>query len=129
MTSQPDIQAQVEHADRARRAAMLAGDVAALERLIAPDGIYIHNNGLRETGAQYLAQMGQQTYAYSRVDLVDCTWRLHEDIAVVAGTQYLEAGLRDGPKHSLKMLAVIVWERRGGIWMMVHFQSTLLTGA
>lgn len=118
--------AEVAQADQARRAAMLAGDVAALERLIAPDAIYIHTNGWRETGLEYLQSVRAQKYTYVGVELDRCTYRVYGNAVLVAGIQTLEAHLPGATTNRIVIQAVLVWEKRADNWAMVHYQGTNL---
>ena len=127
MNPEKTIVAQIEQADAARRAAMVAKDADALARLICPDAIYMHNNGRAETGQEFVAAVRAGKYDYSAVEMANCQFRVIGDVVVVSGTQTIAAVRPDGVPVRIDVRAVVVWQRQGGDWVLVHYQSTLPT--
>ncbi|WP_340315855.1 nuclear transport factor 2 family protein [Rhizorhabdus argentea] len=118
--------AEIEMAETRRRAAMVAGDVEALMAIIDEDALYVHTNGLRETGPEFLELVRSGTYRYADVNQPEMIVRmLAADVAVVTGRTILHAII---PDNSIKVVdgrSVVIWARRGGEWRMQHYQGTL----
>ena len=104
---------------------MAAGDLATLERLIGRDALYVHTNGLRETGAEYLELIANGTYRYADVVQPEMTIRfLGDDIAIVTGRTILRAILPDGSIKVVDGRSIVVWWCEAGNWRLQHYQGT-----
>lgn len=70
---------------KARSAAVVAGDVAALERILHPDFVYVNSYGLRLNRADYLGNFtnSEGDLKWQSQDLSDIEIRLHGDTAIV----------------------------------------------
>jgi len=115
---------EVEAANQARRAAMVAGDIAALERLVDENAIYIHTNGWRETGAEYLDAVRRRKYTYVGADLSYRRVRVIGDVGIVSGLMTLTAKVEGGTLTTVDIQCVEIWERRTDGWIMIHYQGT-----
>src|SRR4029079_1343308 len=76
---------ELRQADAARFAAMVAGDRAALERMLGSDLSYTHSNGLVQDRAQFLAALQKRTLRYESMAPSDVAVRLYGDTGVVTG--------------------------------------------
>ena len=99
--------------------AMVGGDAAALEELLADDLVYTHSSASVDTKASLIESITSRR-PYQQVERSDEQIRLYGDAAVVNGQARIE--LR-GPR-TLNLRYVDVWVRRGGRWQMVAWQST-----
>lgn len=116
---------EIEEIEARRRAAMVAGDLAALERLIDDEALYVHTNGLRETKAEYMALVRDGTYRYQAVNQPEMAVRmLGDSVAVVTGRTILHAIVPGGDIKVVDGRSIVLWARRGGEWKMQHYQGT-----
>ncbi|MBZ0314802.1 MAG: nuclear transport factor 2 family protein [Anaerolineae bacterium] len=70
---------------KARSAALVTGNVAALERILHPDFVYVNSYGLRLNRADYLGNFANAdgSLKWQSQDLSDIEIRLHGDTAIV----------------------------------------------
>ena len=59
-------EADIMRLEDERYAAMLAKDVAALERLLHPDLVYMHSSGIADTKASYIAGVRDRVWDYTQ---------------------------------------------------------------
>ncbi|GHC85207.1 hypothetical protein GCM10007320_29980 [Pseudorhodoferax aquiterrae] len=108
-----------------RRTAMLAGDIAALESLLAPDLRYTHSTGASDTQGSLLAKLAGGQIAYRRLAFRPLAVQCTADAGTVAGEMHAEV-LRDGLPRSVAACYLAVWLRRAGAWQLAAFQGTAL---
>lgn len=123
-----DARTAVLAAEKRRRAAMLAGDLGALEELLDPRLQFVHSTGAVDDRATYLAKM-----AVGRIEYIDIVWSEERVIELAPGAALLAGrmvtGVRvDGTGKRLDNRVVTAWTQRDGAWRLVAFQSTPLAG-
>jgi ketosteroid isomerase-like protein len=119
MTSPPDIQRLEDE----RYAAMLGKDVAALERLLHPDLVYMHSSGIADTKASYIAGVRDGVWTYHRIERSDQTVLRHGTLALVFHALKMDISVRGAPK-SLNNRALAVWVAdEAGVWRLIAVQS------
>lgn len=114
-------------ADARRFAAMVQGDQAALEGLLADDLTYTHSNGQLETRAQFLESLRSGTMRYLSAEPSGQEVRLYGDTAVVTGRAEIKASLQ-GQELVLSLRFTEVWVKSGGAWKLAAWQSTRIAG-
>src|SRR5262249_44454830 len=109
-----------------RAQAMDAGDVARLERLLAPGALYVHSNGVSEDGAAYLAGLATGAVGDRGITL-EVTRLVHAGAAgcVLAG-RMRGSVLKGGSEIQLRSLYLAVWQAGppGEGWRLAAFQAT-----
>lgn len=123
-----DARQEVLAADARRFAAMVQGDLAALDRLLADDLTYTHSTGQLETKAQFLESLRSGTLRYLSAKPSDQAVRLYGDMAVVTGRAEMKASSQ-GQDLVLTMRFTEVWVKSGGAnsggaWKLAAWQST-----
>lgn len=119
-------QATLEQAVDALRVAMVAGDGAALNRLLDDRLTYMHSSGHSQTKANLLNDLaGKQffaslTYTESKIDLIDNT-----GIATVTVDQV--KNLPGGKTRASRIKILQTWVRTGGEWKLAARVSALIT--
>jgi ketosteroid isomerase-like protein len=108
-----------------RYAAMLAKDVAALERLLHPDLVYMHSSGVADTKASYIAGVRDRVWDYSAIARSDQTVRLHGALALVFNRLKIDLSVR-GVAKSLDNRALAVWVADDGTWRLIALQSGMV---
>ncbi len=113
----------VQRVDRARLAAMMAGDGVALGRLMSEELRFVHSDGRIETKADYVKNMlaGDTQYADAKTSGVEVL-KASGDVVILIGAQEMRKRL--GPTWSeIKLRYMAVWRNEGGTWRMFAWQS------
>jgi ketosteroid isomerase-like protein len=105
--------------------AMIAGDLATLDRLLADELTYVHSNGQVETKAEFLGRIKSGDLKYRSVRREDVRVRVEGRAAVVTGRAAMEVRSK-GEDLSLQMRFTDVYVERGGRWKLLAWQSTRL---
>ena len=115
--------AAVLRADEARLAAMMAGEGAALGRLMSEELAFVHSDGRIESKADYVKNLlaGDTAYAEAKTSGVR-TMEPAPGVVILIGAQDMRKRL--GPAWSeVKLRFMAVWRNEGGTWRMVAWQS------
>lgn len=112
-------------AEQARRSALLAGDLAALDRLLAADLRYTHSNGKVEDKAAVVHAIRSGQLTYERFDLD----RLHAQ-EISPGVAVLTGALNQrkrqaGKTNDASLLFQAVWRLSPAGWQLVSLQTAL----
>ncbi len=119
----------VLRADKARLAAMMAGDGEALGRLLSDQLRFVHSDGRVESKADYVKNLmaGDTAYADARTSGIETT-QVSADVVVILGAQEMRKRL--GPDWStIKLRYLAVWRNENGAWRMVAWQSARPAGS
>jgi len=110
--------------DEARRAAMIAEDFAALDRLLADDLVHIHAAGNADTKAQYL-KMIADFCGFEAIERGPVTVRFYGDTAVMTGRMTHTVRIKPtGAVRTMEAFGTQVWARQGDGWRQVLYQAT-----
>jgi uncharacterized protein (TIGR02246 family) len=122
-----DASDEVLQAEQARTTALIAGDFASLDKLMADDVTYVHASGQHDTKQTYLAALRSGVLSYQ-------SWQAHEihvrmlgnDVAVLNGIYTVHAmDHRVGNDEIIIDIHFLtVYARRDGRWQQVAWQST-----
>ena len=111
-TSHSEGEAAVRAAVAKLNAAALAGDAAALDKLIAPDLMYAHSNAKVETKAECIAALVKSKPNFVVADGLVVS--VHGNSAMVHGKMTAHNGATATPLHFMMM-----WVKDGGSWKLV----------
>jgi ketosteroid isomerase-like protein len=113
----------VKKADDARIKAMMAGDGAALGRVLSDALVFAHSDGRIESKADYVKNMMAGDTAYTDGKTLEVkSSQVTADVVVLFGRQQMKKKL--GPTWSdLDLRFMSVWRNEGGTWRMVAWQS------
>lgn len=108
--------------EEARRAAMLAGDTAALGDLFDENLVYIHSTGARDNRESYLDKLASGAMRYEAVKLHVSEIQTRERLALVCGA--IEASVRtaSGTIAAASQYEA-VWMRTDGRWRLSVIQG------
>ncbi|CAN7771139.1 nuclear transport factor 2 family protein [Cupriavidus necator] len=120
--------AALRQADQARYRAMLSGDLAALDALLADELSYTHSSALRESKAEYLGSIRSGRVRYLHASLAEVGQAVYGDMAVMQGKALLRAVV-DGAERTLDNRFLSVWRRHRGAWQMLAWASTPMPAA
>lgn len=99
-------------------AAQMAGDLAALDEILADELTYIHANGQPDDKAAFLA--GPVRDGYLSIVRSEGSVRRFGDLAIITGT----ADIQPIPDLRFQARFTDVWQLRDGRWVNVAWQST-----
>lgn len=120
-----DAQPAVLAADAARFAAMVRGDLAALDTLLAPDLTYVHTDGTAETKPQFLERLRAGRLRYLEIRPTDRRVREYPPLALVTGRSAMRAR-SEGRVLRFDIRFTAVYRRMDGRWALVAWQATRL---
>jgi hypothetical protein len=104
-----------------RYAAMLAGDVATLERLLDDELTYTHSNGVVDTKATYIAGVRDKVWEYRAIAREDERVVVRGNCALVFCRLRIDLLVRGAPrKVDSKSLAVWLQDREQCRLLAVH---------
>ena len=108
-------------AERGR--AMVAGDLAVLDRILAADAIYTHSNGRAETKREFIDAIRSGGRKYVRMTSSGLHVRRAGDAVVVTGNADGEV-VAGGATIPLALIYTAVYAETGGSWKLVAYEST-----
>lgn len=124
--AQPDAdQARILTLESAWDQAVRQKDVHALELLIAPELVYVEYDGKRMSQMEYLSNVQGKTQNVAKIVSDSVSVQVYGGAGVVTGV-YRENGVNNGKPYELRERFMDVWMRRGGSWVCVASQSTLI---
>jgi len=102
------------------------GDVAVLDRMLAPGYTHHDASGARLGRADWLDYAGKRTGRATTIGFHDVSYRLFGDVAVVTGRNVIMGGgaAFAGDTRDLEIVFTQVWIRSGGRWLREAFQAT-----
>ena len=112
-------------AEDERYAAMVDGDIEALDRLIADEVSYAHSSGIRDTKEQYFGKVRSGYYDYHRIDHPVERVEVMGDTAIVVGRMTADLTV-DGTRKTIDNLSLAVWSRMDGGWRLLAYAPTRL---
>jgi ketosteroid isomerase-like protein len=116
--------AEILALDEQRRAALIAGDFATLDRLLADDLVHVHGTGLPDCKAHYLQDL-RETFEFVAISRGETQVRVYGDAAIVTGPMLHKVRLKtDGKLVEMAAYGTQIWERRSDGWKLVFYQAT-----
>ena len=121
------VESEVLTAEKSRREALVADDMAAFALLISDDMTHVHTTGIVQGKAELLNHAGGflRLINIERHDLKVRT--IDENHAIMTGGM-TNTVARRGHDERVEVQAFVtqVWQRREGRWQIVNFQATRL---
>jgi hypothetical protein len=118
-----ELTAEVAAAERARFAAQVKRDTAALRTLLAGDLVYVHSNALIESKEHFIETVASGTIVYEEIVPLEMSHRIFGTTAV--GNGRVKVGVQmNGQKLVVDLLFTTVQVKRHGRWELVAWQST-----
>lgn len=118
----PDTGQTIAALEDARYDAMLAGDIATLDRLLDPGLRYIHSSGGTDSKDSYLAGFASGHFRYRRIERSEQLIQPAGDAALVLNHLSIDI-LVGGVAKQVEARALAVWSRTSGAWKLLCVQS------
>ena len=129
MTASNDqtISAQIIALEKRRCGALIANNMAALQKLVSDDLVYTHGSGVVDDKTVYLAAQRAKVAIYETIDHEDLRVRAyHSNVAILTGRLRLAIKVKGEPR-SVDDRFTSVWvrsDRETDDWQFVSFQAT-----
>lgn len=124
MSTGPDpIAQEILALEDERYRAMVDGDLATLERLLADGLVYTHSSSAVDGKASYLESLRSGKVVYRKAERAEERIQVLGDAAVITGELRLDV-LLDGNPRALRSRFLTIWARGPKGWQMVALQST-----
>jgi hypothetical protein len=111
-----------------RYAAMLAGDVDALDRLMHPQMMYAHSSGFEDTKSDYLDKLRRGVYVYRAIRRAGQRVTVNRNVAMVFQELNIEV-MVNGVLKTMSNRALAVWTYEDDRWQLLGVQSGSMPGA
>jgi ketosteroid isomerase-like protein len=121
-------QSQIEMLEAARRDAMLAADVAALDELLAEEMTWVHASSSVDDKASFLRGFSTGDLRCFRLDHSETTIRLYGSTALVTGSVEMDVTV-SGTRRTATNRYACLWVNQDGRFRLVLWQSTRLPPA
>lgn len=120
------VTAEIKALEARRFAALIAGDTATLDWLMADDAVVCHGSGSIEKKADFIPNLPRRL-DIREARMRDVTYRVRGDVVIENG--FYESVQRQKLKpgtdfYSQTAIQTVVWERVGGRWRQVLVQQT-----
>lgn len=123
-----DIAAAIRAAEQRRCAAMLRGDVAALDALLDARLQFHHATGAVDGKDAYLTKVSGGRIEYVAIQWdEDSVTTLGPDAALLTGRMTTEVRV-EGTQKRLNNRVMMAWTKDNDTWRLVAFQSTPIAG-
>ncbi|MGO4448296.1 nuclear transport factor 2 family protein [Phyllobacterium sp. TAF24] len=119
-------EAVIEQCEERLRLAMLAGDVEALNTLLADDLIFIDHQGRRASKADDLQVYRSGVLELVQIEILDRIIKPLDNAALVS-LRARVAGAYYGEKFSEKLAYTRVWSRTSGAWTIIAAHCSRIT--
>lgn len=116
---------EIKALEEARNQAVLHGDVAALDRMTSEDYTFITLRGELRTKSEILKGFASGSFKYASRQIADLNVRVYGSTAVVTGRS-VQKGMENGKDYSGPYWFTRVYVKRGGRWITVALQTTLI---
>jgi ketosteroid isomerase-like protein len=124
--AQDSAQSKILALERSWNQAVQQRDGRAVEPLLGNELIYIDYDGTVMDKGRYMASVKSSTLHAQQVTSESMKVRVYGASAVVVGV-YRERGTKHGKAYLHRERFVDTWLNRGGAWVCVASQSTLIT--
>jgi ketosteroid isomerase-like protein len=106
-----------------RRQALLAGDMPALQGLLADDLVYVHSTAVCDRKDSYLAKLSVGSLKYLELSFIELQVQTLAQVAVVHGRMAAVVS-KDGQRKSVASLFMTVWACGvDGVWRLQAHQG------
>jgi len=118
-----DMKTEIGLREAARRRAVLAKDLGALEDLLDDQLVYVHSSGVADTKTSYLDGLRTGIWNYHRVGSSQERYVFHGETALVFCRLSIDITV-SGTYKSFESNALMVWVFSSGRWRLAAVQSS-----
>lgn len=118
----PAVKAAVLSAEDDWKAAVLKGDRAALDKLLADDLSYTHSSAKTQTKEQFIQDATGGATTYKSIEFENTKLRQYGSVVVITHSAVITT-VQTGASH---LYLTEIWAQQAGRWQMVSRQATKL---
>ncbi|HYZ86656.1 MAG TPA: nuclear transport factor 2 family protein [Bryobacteraceae bacterium] len=118
--------ADVEKAEKAWIAAVIARDYQALDKIYDPGLIYAHSTGNVENKQQYMERLKGGAQKYDTITVESMKTLPHGNTVVTHSIARM-TGTSNGAPFDNRVMMMHVWVKQGSNWKLLAHQTTRLT--
>jgi Domain of unknown function (DUF4440) len=115
----------IDQLEGARRSAMLAVDLASLDRLLADELVWVHASSNSDTKQSLIEKFASGGLRCHRLDHSEVAIRIYGSVAIVQGKLEMDVSADGTSRTSVNRFAG-VWAPSSGATKLVLWQSTRL---
>jgi ketosteroid isomerase-like protein len=119
-----DEKREIEAAEQQWRTAQLAGDVVAMDKLLAEDYLGISNNGQLNNKTQQLERLQKRTLVLTKIDFSDVKIKLLGRVGIVTTLARIEGTNDEQPLQGLFRYIRIYKRYPDNSWKITNFEVT-----
>ena len=119
----------IEALEEQWRAAIVSGDAATMDKLLADDFLAISARGTLLDKEQYLNRMTSHATRLASVELMDLKVRLQPGSAVAVSQAHISGMLEGRPIEGTFRYTKVYTRAPGGTWHMTNFEATRVSHA
>jgi ketosteroid isomerase-like protein len=116
---------EVRQMEEQRFEAMMKGDVATLDKLLADELTYTHASAQVDTKEKYLAPLKSGEIKIHKFDRSDIKVHVYGDAATITGEALVEVTVK-GEDRKVHLRYADVWVKGNKGWQMVVWEATLI---
>ncbi|WP_206243455.1 nuclear transport factor 2 family protein [Novosphingobium terrae] len=113
----------------ARFKAQVDQNLPALTKAIAPGALYIHANGVLQSGEQYLHDVQTGASRYRAIEASERSAEIIGNIAITHALVKLHVGADAVADKTITARTTGVYVKQGGAWLVKSWQSTVVPPA
>ncbi len=110
-------------AEKARFAAQMSGDGAAMNKLFGDDLVYIHSSTVQDTKKSFIESITSGNVKYRAMHQGEATVRTYGCVAIVSGAAKFEVTVK-GENRTLDLLYHAIWAKRAAGVQFISWQAT-----
>lgn len=122
MPKYPDLPPDLAAAARAFDTAQVAGDGAALERLLADGYLLVNSQGQSESKADFIRDYTAKGFSFAPFTIEKPVEKVWATGAVLGGVVDAH-GTSDGKPYAIRLRFADVWAKRDGTWQVIYTQA------
>jgi ketosteroid isomerase-like protein len=115
--------AEIVQAEKGWAKAVIARDLAALERIYTPELVYAHSTGNVETLKMYLSRLREGKQRYDAIQFERHLVKVYAGAAVSHSIVRMMGKNDSGPFNDHLMM-IHLWVKQGGDWRLAAHQTT-----
>lgn len=119
---------EIQQLDEQWRAALVAGDTATLNRLLADDFLGITANGKLWSKREFIDRIANHQQQFQQVEMVESNFRVRRSSAVVIARAHVRETTGGNPIDGYFRYTVVYGRKGGGPWQMLNFEATRVSG-